>query len=192
MAADTSAATTRTRTCLETKSVTRKTLEVHAASVHEFERLVEQQQCETFRGDRPTESVHEPAILGGPPGLERQGAVGKYLLRLSDFLAAGQEPNFSEPPCSRKRKAGVAKPLETTAPSGRLDRPDRGCVQSRRYVGSCAHPVHVRNQNREEQNGRGGLYDRYRFRSMTVDRASFQHISAPTTFEAQIFNFWFE
>ena len=63
--------------------------------------------------------------------------------------------NDSESPISQKRKTNVAKPLETTVSNGRLDRLDRGYVQSRRQVGSCARPDYVRYSNREEQELRG-------------------------------------
>ena len=72
--------------------------------------------------------------------------------------------------------------------NGRLDRPDRGYVLSRLYVGSCAHLNHVRNWNREEQELRGGRHDQSRFRTVLVNRASSRETSAPTTFVIDLFS----
>ena len=127
---------------LETWSVTRETPEVHAASVHEFfdwSGLLRNSNVKALEVDKPAEFKN--------PLFSKNH--GKYLVLLSDILAAEEKATDSESPSSQKRKTGVAKPLETTAPSGRLDRPDRGYVQSRRYVGSCAS---------------GGRYDHSPFR----------------------------
>ena len=72
--------------------------------------------------------------------------------------------------------------------NGRLDRADRGYVQSRRQIGSCAQPDHVRDWNREEQELRGGRRDQSRFKSLSVNRASSREISAPTTFVVDLFS----
>ena len=127
---------------LETKSVTGKTLEVHAASVHKFfdwSGFLRSSTVKTLEEDR-SRGVHEPAILKEPPGLERQDTVGKNFL-LADFLTDEEKANDAESPVSQKRKTCVAKVLETIATNGRLHRLERGCVQSRRYVGSCAHLI---------------------------------------------------
>ena len=128
-----------------------------------LERLVKQQQREDL-GCGQAHGVHQPLFDKEPLGLERQEKVGKYLL-LPDFLKDEEKANDSELPISQKRQTDVAKPLETTISNGRMDRPDRGCVQSGRYVG-CAHPDHVRNWNRKEQGLRGGHCDQSRFRTM--------------------------
>ena len=73
---------------LGTKSVTRKTLEVLAASLHEFfdwSGLLRNSSV-TALGGGQARGGREPAILKEPPGLERQETVGKYLLLLSDFF----------------------------------------------------------------------------------------------------------
>ena len=88
----------------------------------------------------------------------------------------------------RSEKQKLPSLLRQPYSNGRLDRPDRKYVQSRRQVGSCAHPDHVPNSNREEQDWTGGRYDQSRFRSMTVNRATSQEISTPTTFVIDLFN----
>ena len=165
-------------------------LEVHAASVHEFfdwSGLVRNSNVKAF-GSGQARGVHEPAILKEPPGLERRGDVGKYLLLLSDLIKDEEKTTDWESPISQKRITNVAKPLETTVSNGRLDRPDRGHVQSRRQVGSCAQPDQVRDWNREEQELRGGRRDQSRFNLVLGQRASFREFPAPTTFVIDLFS----
>ena len=117
--------------------MTGRTLEIRAASVREFfdwSGLLGNNSAQPW--SRPHE-IHPPLFLREPPGLERRGDVGKYLLLLlSDFLRK-EKTNGSESPTSQKRKTNVAKPLETTVSNGGLDRPDRGYVQSRRQVAAA-------------------------------------------------------
>ena len=67
---------------LETKSVTRKTLKVHAASVREFcdwSGLLADSIVEALEVDRPAKFMNL-FFSKRPPGLERQQTIGKYPL----------------------------------------------------------------------------------------------------------------
>ena len=133
---------------LETKSVTRKTLEVYAASVREFcdwSGLSADSDVEALEVDRLlTEFTDLLFFFTGPPGLDRREIVGKRPLLLSNFLAAGGESTGSELPSPQMMETGVSEFFETTPPRSNLDRPDRGDVQDQWYAGGCADPGHVR------------------------------------------------
>ena len=136
-----------------------------------LERFVYNQQRKNIGGGQ-ARGVHQPLFLTEPPGLERQETLGKYLLLLSDFLTAEGKAHDSMSPISQRRRMSIAKLLETTAPNGGQDCFEHGCAQSRRCVGSCAHPDHVRNWKREEQEWRGGRCDQSQSKSTRVNRAS--------------------
>ena len=91
--------------------VTRKTLEVYAASVREFlrlERLVGRQRCGGFGSGQTSHRVHGLAFFfTGPPGLDRREIVGKRPLLLSNFLEAGGESTGSELPSPQMMETGV-------------------------------------------------------------------------------------
>ena len=147
--------------------------------------LLRNNSVKTLEEDIPAEFISP--FSRREKGLEREGNVGKYLL-LSDFLTAQGKAHDSMSAISQKRRMSIAKPLETAAPNGGLDCFEHGCVQSRRCVGSCAHPDHVRNWNREEQEWRGGRCDQSQSKSTPVNRASSREISAPTTFVIDLSN----
>ena len=123
---------------VETKSVTRKTLELHATSVREFcdwSRLVGRQQCGGFGSGQTSHGVHELAFFRGPPGVERRETVGQRPLFLPNFFADGGKSTGSRLPSQRMEK-GVSEFFETTAP-GSQERFGRGHVQDRWYAGGC-------------------------------------------------------
>ena len=141
-----------------------------------LEPLVKKQQC-TGLGCGQARGVDEPAILREPLGLERQATVGKSLLPLSDFLAAEERANDLESPSSQT--------LETTAPSGRLDRPDCGYVQS--TVAAVLTVIMFETGTVRSKTGGAEVTISLNFRSMSVNRASSQEISARTTFVIDFF-----
>ena len=156
---------------LETKSVTGRTPEIRAVrEFFDWSVLFRNNSVKTLEEDRPAEFIS--TFSQREIGLERQGNVGKYLLLLSDYLTAQGKAHDSMSPISQRRRMSIAKLLETTAPNGGQDCFEHGCAQSRRCVGSCAHPDHVRNWNREEQEWRGGRCDQSQSKSTRVNRAS--------------------
>ena len=106
---------------LETKSVTVRTLGIRAASVRKFfeERFVKKQQRKHLGGGQ-AHGVHQPFFSQRTTRVGEARNCWQILFLLSDFLTAEGNVNASKSPISRKRRSSVAKPLETTAPNGRL------------------------------------------------------------------------
>ena len=132
---------------LETKSVTRKTLDLYATSVREFcdwSGLSADSNEEALEVDRLLTEFMNLLFFRGPPGLEEREKVSKRPLLLSNFLAAGGKSTGSKLPGPQRMEKGVSEFFETTAPGSSLERSGRGNVQDRWYAGVCAHPVHVR------------------------------------------------
>ena len=112
---------TKRPSALETKSVTRKTLKVHAASVREFcdwSGLLADSIVEALEVDRPAKFMN---LYRGWKGNKLLASI----LFFSDFLAAEEKKTFFEL-------------FQTTAPGGSLERSGRGNVQW--YAGALYSP----------------------------------------------------
>ena len=107
---------------LETKSVTRRTLEVHAASVREFcdcSSLSGRQRCEGFASGQTSHRVQELAFFSDGPGLARRETIGKRPHLLSNFrktsVTTATRQAFAQP---EKRRILVAVPPSRGEPAG--------------------------------------------------------------------------
>ena len=138
---------TKRLSALETKPVTRKTLEVYAASVREFcnwSGLSADSNVEVLEVDRLLSKFMN---LLFPEG-HRAWKGEKLLASLPFFF-----PTFSQLEGTRLARSfrtlkgwSKASPsfFETTAPGSSLERSGRGNVQDPWYAGGCAHTSHVR------------------------------------------------
>ena len=168
----------------ETKSMTRKTLELCATSVCEFcdwSGLSADSNVEAFGCGQTSHRVLELAFFRGPLGLESRETVGKYPLLLSNILAAGVKSTGSKLPSPQrmeKRRFRVFRSLS----------PTRGNVtQTCEFLGTdngwspkLGDTFVPSGRYREKRNWRGGRYDQSPLKTMSMDGASIRKASATT------------